>query len=267
MTRRIPQWLTIVSYFANEAAAQRKDERHFRAEERHRQWERCFGRLSLSLTFCTTVAAIAAAGFAGGAWIATQGQLKAMQDEQRPWLKPILTITGSYATISTPVNAQTEAGSMSVSAQAENVGHAPAFNIHAFLWPTPGDGPGATPGHGLTCTDIADRRLNRLRADTGVVFPGDISALDNLLNRVSWSNNELLAGDHIFGPGRPSVTNTQINFCIDYDYGQPPTLHYSSSLFQLVQRTENPGGDWEIPIHGIVPKDRLELLQITSGAN
>ena len=55
--RQTPEWLKILSEFANEVAVRRSDERHFQAEERHRKWARCSGRWSFTLSVLTTAAA------------------------------------------------------------------------------------------------------------------------------------------------------------------------------------------------------------------
>jgi hypothetical protein len=219
-------------------------DKQFAAEQYHRRWERGIGAI-------TTIAAAVAAYFAWGAWHASQGQLKAMQDEQRPWLKPTLAITDGL-----------QGGSIPVTAQVENVGHAPALDAVTYVWTRfAPDSPFFGTKISWSCSDIRNGEAAVSKANAGVVFPGDKVNLTVAPNRVALNMNMIFRGQGE-APFATLQLPIQLNICVDYKSQEPAGHHSSAQVFQLMQN-----GNQKIPIHDTVPKDQLQLLLVDAGAN
>ena len=154
------------------AAKDVKDDKAY--ERSHKRKERAYWRASITIGAIGVIGAVCAAIFARGAFIeahnqavAAEGQLVAMRDEQRPWIKVTVdTIKGfgNYKGIRV----------FFVSFGMKNVGHSPAFNIQFFqhVYAYYEGSVSITNKQRLDC-DVVRKTPLKTDAPAGVIFPGD----------------------------------------------------------------------------------------------
>jgi hypothetical protein len=166
-----------------------------------------------------------------------QGQLKAMETDQRPWIKV-------EAEISQGLQVHGGDGILPTKFTLTNVGHTPAFNVQLEVW-------GFVSVPGVDIMAEQKERCERVRnqpldnpARGAILFPGDSMDPSRYSFGASlvphFSPEDVKNGLIDDGTGHKTIS-FWVYGCIDYAFGTPARHHQTGFIYTVARLIDRPG--------------------------
>jgi hypothetical protein len=217
-------------------AQERRDQQRHRQEHYHRRLEVTYWIITVILTTGAVGGAIYGVSIASNALKASrdqadaaQGQLNALRDEQRPWIKVML--QASALTWSPIIPSVGRIGNVIPAIILVNVGNSPAFDVRAAAWPY-------INGSKETLDVFQKRMCAFLTADPvgygRIMFPKDqIDASKVSIGQIGFGiyDSQLVPGTFQILEGKKTF-NFIMTGCADYAFGFPPAHHQTFFAYE-----------------------------------